>query len=113
MAVYEPISFHSSEDPIIIENGNFAWDRANEEPGAEVQPPTLQNINLRVKEGTLVAIVGSVGAGKSSLVSALCGEMDKISGRVNTKVSFPEEQVTSCEELKVEVVFIVPCLSRL
>lgn len=30
--------------------------------------------------------MGTVGAGKSSLVSAFLGEMDKVSGRVNTKV---------------------------
>ena len=32
--------------------------------------------------GKLVAIVGAVGAGKSSLVSAMLGEMDKLSGEV-------------------------------
>uniref|UniRef100_A0A8D8XGU9 ABC-type glutathione-S-conjugate transporter n=2 Tax=Cacopsylla melanoneura TaxID=428564 RepID=A0A8D8XGU9_9HEMI len=73
------------KDPLVIENGTFTWDRVK--VGEESPPPTLKNINLRVKEGQLVAIVGSVGAGKSSLVSALCGEMDKISGRVNTKGS--------------------------
>jgi ABC-type hemin transport system, ATPase component len=41
-------------------------------------------------QSTRVAIVESVGAGKSSLVSALCGEMDKISGRVNTKVNLSD-----------------------
>jgi len=35
----------------------------------------------------LVAVVGTVGSGKSSLMSAFLGEMDKVSGRVNTKVS--------------------------
>jgi ATP-binding cassette subfamily C (CFTR/MRP) protein 1 len=35
----------------------------------------------------LVAVVGTVGSGKSSLVSAFLGEMDKTSGRINTKVS--------------------------
>jgi len=34
----------------------------------------------------LVAVVGTVGSGKSSLVSSLLGEMDKVSGRANTKV---------------------------
>ncbi|KAL1463596.1 hypothetical protein WDU94_015336 [Cyamophila willieti] len=80
------------KDPLVIENGTFNWDRVK--TGEEAPPPTLKNINLRVKEGQLVAIVGSVGAGKSSLVSALCGEMDKISGRVNTKgtIAFVPQQ---------------------
>ena len=34
-----------------------------------------------------MAVVGQVGAGKSSLVQALLGEMEKISGTVTVKVS--------------------------
>ncbi|KAJ2942610.1 hypothetical protein O0L34_g2077 [Tuta absoluta] len=64
-------------NPILIENGHFAWDESDAEP-------TLKNINLQVPRGSLVAVVGAVGSGKSSLLSALLGEMNKISGRVNT-----------------------------
>jgi ABC-type multidrug transport system ATPase subunit len=39
-----------------------------------------------VEEGSLVAVVGTVGAGKSSLLSALLGEMEKVKGSVNIKV---------------------------
>ncbi|KAJ3108985.1 Multidrug resistance-associated protein 4 [Phlyctochytrium planicorne] len=38
--------------------------------------PVLQNINLTVKKGELVAIIGPVGCGKSSLLNAILGEMD-------------------------------------
>ncbi|KAG1661201.1 Multidrug resistance-associated protein 1 [Nymphon striatum] len=41
---------------------------------------SLNDINLRVKEGEFVAIIGDVGAGKSSLISALNGEMILKSG---------------------------------
>ena len=44
------------------------------------------SINLTVKPGELVAVVGQVGAGKSSLVSALLGEMEKINGYVAMRV---------------------------
>lgn len=37
-----------------------------------------------MKKNNLVAIVGSVGAGKSSVMSALLGEMEKLTGKVNT-----------------------------
>ncbi|KAJ8982895.1 hypothetical protein NQ317_004325 [Molorchus minor] len=57
-----------------MENGTFSWG----------EEPTLHDINIRVKKRSLTAIVGSVGSGKSSLLSAFLGEMDKISGRVNT-----------------------------
>lgn len=64
----------------MIENGSFTW-------GESTEPPILSNINLHISSGQLVAVVGTVGSGKSSLVSAFLGEMDKVGGRVNTKVS--------------------------
>ena len=67
-------------EPIIVENGQFSWE------GSEGSP-MLSNINVRVKPGTLVAVVGPVGSGKSSLLSAILGEMYKQSGFVNTTVS--------------------------
>jgi len=45
------------------------------------------SINLNIKPGQLVAVVGHVGAGKSSLISALLGEMEKITGHVSVKVT--------------------------
>ena len=44
------------------------------------------SIKLCVKEGSLVAVVGSVGSGKTSLLSALLGEMVKVKGQVKVKV---------------------------
>ncbi|XP_060803850.1 multidrug resistance-associated protein 1 isoform X3 [Amyelois transitella] len=63
-------------NPLVIEHGHFSW-------GTEAEP-TLKNINVEIPKGSLVAVVGAVGSGKSSLLSALLGEMNKISGRVNT-----------------------------
>ncbi|XP_058980636.1 multidrug resistance-associated protein 1 isoform X14 [Musca domestica] len=61
--------------PLSIENGTFSWG------DGEI---TLKNINMHVKKNTLCAIVGTVGSGKSSVVQAYLGEMEKISGTVNT-----------------------------
>ncbi|XP_076227008.1 multidrug-Resistance like Protein 1 isoform X3 [Nomia melanderi] len=74
---------HDPSEPhvLLIENGTFTWDAEN------IDKPTLRNINVKVDQGQLVAVVGTVGSGKSSLISALLGEMDKISGKVNTKGS--------------------------
>ena len=47
----------------------------------------IDSINLNIKPGQLVAVVGHVGAGKSSLISALLGEMEKIEGHVVVKVA--------------------------
>ncbi|CAG8625397.1 12375_t:CDS:10 [Gigaspora margarita] len=49
------------------------------------QPPSkfqLCNINVSISHGKLVAIVGSVRSGKSSLLSSLVGEMKRIKGDV-------------------------------
>ncbi|KAJ3146316.1 hypothetical protein HDU89_006302 [Geranomyces variabilis] len=45
--------------------------------------PTLRNISLDIKAGSLVAIVGPVGCGKSSLLNALISEMKRLSGSVS------------------------------
>lgn len=67
-------------NPLVMENGNFSWG----DKDAEL---TLKNITLAVPRGHLVAVVGAVGSGKSSLLSAFLGEMNKTSGRVNTNGS--------------------------
>lgn len=71
----EPARDH--EDAVSVVDGKFTWD--------DPERPTLSNIDLHVKPGQLVAVVGHVGAGKSSLVQALLGEMDKLGGSVAIK----------------------------
>lgn len=44
------------------------------------------SLNIQVPTGALVAVLGPVGCGKSSLVSALLGEMEKLEGKVYVKV---------------------------
>jgi ATP-binding cassette, subfamily C (CFTR/MRP), member 1 len=58
---------------IHIQNAEFKWDPA----GA----PTLSDINFSVAQGELVGVVGVVGSGKSSLLSAILGEMHRSSGK--------------------------------
>ena len=41
----------------------------------QAEKPTLSNINLDIPIGSLVAIVGSTGEGKTSLISAMLGEL--------------------------------------
>ena len=49
-------------------------------PGAE--EPVLQNISLRALPGTVTAVVGSTGSGKSTLTSLICRMYDVTSGAV-------------------------------
>ncbi|KAL2915593.1 hypothetical protein HK105_204778 [Polyrhizophydium stewartii] len=52
-------------------------------PAIEEAPKsTLRNINIAIPRGKLVAVVGSVGSGKSSLLNALVGEMKRVKGTV-------------------------------
>ncbi|KAG0238830.1 hypothetical protein BGX31_003156 [Mortierella sp. GBA43] len=52
--------------------------------GPAVRPlrPVLSDVNLQVSEGSLTAIVGRIGQGKSSLLSAILGELHKQQGSV-------------------------------
>nr|QIT08318.1 putative ABC transporter C family member 2-like protein [Siraitia grosvenorii] len=56
---------------ISIKNGYFSWD-------SEAEKPTLSNINLDIPVGSLVAVVGSTGEGKTSLISAMLGELPPV-----------------------------------
>ncbi|XP_046390511.1 ATP-binding cassette sub-family C member 5-like [Ischnura elegans] len=53
----------------------------------EIPPATLQGINFSLKKGKLVAVCGGVGSGKSSLLSAVMGDMLVVSGRVEVNGS--------------------------
>jgi ABC-type multidrug transport system ATPase subunit len=48
--------------------------------------PVLPSVDFDVKPGQLVAVVGQVGSGKSSLIQALLGEMEKHGGNVALRV---------------------------
>ncbi|OCH94438.1 ABC protein [Obba rivulosa] len=55
-----------------------------EEPEiAGQQPFQVKDVNMAVQRGSLVAIVGSVGSGKSSLLQGLIGEMRQTQGHVS------------------------------
>ncbi|KAK7259662.1 hypothetical protein RIF29_25275 [Crotalaria pallida] len=56
---------------ISIKDGFFSWD-------PEAEKPTLSNINIEIPIGSLVAIVGGTGEGKTSLISAMIGELPPI-----------------------------------
>ncbi|XP_043706474.1 ABC transporter C family member 3-like isoform X1 [Telopea speciosissima] len=63
----------SVEVAVEIVKGNFSWDLHS--PNL-----TLKDLNFRVYHGMRVAVCGSVGSGKSSLLSCILGEVPKISG---------------------------------
>ena len=59
---------------LLLRNSSYSW-RVKEEGKEEEEVTTLANISLEVPTGQLVGIAGGVGAGKSSLISAILGEV--------------------------------------
>ncbi|XP_067675287.1 multidrug resistance-associated protein 1-like [Haliotis asinina] len=65
------------DSAVVIQNGSFVWD--------DERTFVLERVNLTIPKGSLTAVVGAVGAGKSSLLSAILGEMEKLTGHVHVK----------------------------
>ncbi|PRQ51285.1 putative xenobiotic-transporting ATPase [Rosa chinensis] len=70
------LTSQNSDDILKVEKGMFSWN-------PESRIPNLTDVNLEVEWGQKVAVCGSVGAGKSSLLLAILGEIPKISGNVD------------------------------
>uniref|UniRef100_A0A8C3M596 Canalicular multispecific organic anion transporter 2 n=1 Tax=Chrysolophus pictus TaxID=9089 RepID=A0A8C3M596_CHRPC len=93
---------HDELDPNCVERKVIA-------PGKEIGVVLRSAaINLLVPSGALVAVVGHVGCGKSSLVSALLGEMEKLEGEVAVKGSVayvPQQAWIQNATLKDNILF--------
>jgi ATP-binding cassette subfamily C (CFTR/MRP) protein 1 len=83
-----------------VENVDFGWTKAE---------TLLKQIRLNAKKGQLVAILGRVGAGKSSLLTGLLGEMHKLNeGKVNVNGSVayvPQQAWIQNATLKNNILF--------
>lgn len=89
---------------IEIKNATFSWTR-------EFGEVNLDNIDLEIRQGQLVAVVGRVGSGKSSLMSALLGDMYKTSGNVNINGSLayvPQQAWIQNATVRQNIVFVSP-----
>ncbi|KAJ8253888.1 hypothetical protein COCON_G00205000 [Conger conger] len=90
----------ASSNSVVVSNSTFSWSRTD--------PPTLKRISVQIPEGSLVAVVGHVGSGKSSLLSALLGEMHKQEGSVSMRGSVayvPQQAWIQNASLRENIVF--------
>ena len=71
----------SSDAKIMIQMNDsfYNWDVAKEDPSGEKSEgvPTLHSISIKLQKGSLTGIAGLVGSGKSSILSAILGEVGK------------------------------------
>ncbi|KAL0855188.1 hypothetical protein Bca101_060340 [Brassica carinata] len=71
--VVETLPQGGSDIAVEVSNSTLSWDVSSESP-------TLKDINFKVFAGMKVAVCGTVGSGKSSLLSSILGEVPKVSG---------------------------------
>ncbi|XP_071287075.1 ATP-binding cassette sub-family C member 4 isoform X4 [Agelaius tricolor] len=80
---------HGSNENIILHVQDLTcfWDKT-------LETPTLQQISFTVRRGELLAVIGPVGAGKSSLLSAILGELPKDKGSINVtgRIAYVSQQ---------------------
>ncbi|KAI8815898.1 P-loop containing nucleoside triphosphate hydrolase protein [Fimicolochytrium jonesii] len=64
----------TSPAAIKVTDGTFTWSASS--------APALPSLTLSIARSSLVGVVGKVGSGKSSILSALLGDMIKVAGEV-------------------------------
>ncbi|WAR23566.1 MRP4-like protein, partial [Mya arenaria] len=65
-----------AECKVIIDNVSAKWNQ-------ELEQPTLKNVSAKVEAGKLLAVIGPIGAGKSSLLMAVLRELSISHGDVS------------------------------
>uniref|UniRef100_A0A1I8B7Y0 ABC transmembrane type-1 domain-containing protein n=1 Tax=Meloidogyne hapla TaxID=6305 RepID=A0A1I8B7Y0_MELHA len=103
-----------NQDPslpvVSLRDCSFSWTGVNV-PDPNLQ---LQNISLEVQPGELIGIVGRVGSGKSSLLSAIIGEMERMEDkgeavvRAKTVGYAPQQPWIQNKTLRSNVLFDSP-----
>lgn len=76
-------TYEGTQIPVAVrvDNASFAWTPSGS-PNETSSRGQLRNVNITIRKGELVALIGPVGSGKSTLMSALLGELHKESGEV-------------------------------
>ncbi|MBO4420207.1 MAG: ABC transporter ATP-binding protein [Lachnospiraceae bacterium] len=71
-----------AENPIELDNPKGRIELKNVSFGYEVNRPVLKELNLEIKEGSMLGIVGRSGAGKTTLVNLISRMYDPQEGQI-------------------------------
>ncbi len=77
----------------------------------DINQPTFANVTVHVRPGELLAIIGSVGSGKSSVLMSILGELPLESGRISVrgKVAYaPQEAWAFVATVRENILFGAP-----
>ncbi len=79
----EESEIHNPENPIYeIKDGDIVFDHVNFQYSADADEPVLKDINLHIKSGETIGIIGSTGSAKTSLVNLISRLYDVTEGSV-------------------------------
>ncbi|XP_052568820.1 ATP-binding cassette sub-family C member 2 isoform X3 [Peromyscus californicus insignis] len=90
----------NSDKAVQFSDASFTWDRDLD--------ATIRDVNLDIKPGQLVAVVGTVGSGKSSLIAAMLGEMENVHGHITiqgTTAYVPQQSWIQNGTIKDNILF--------
>ncbi len=79
----EKPELHNPENPVYeVENGDIDFDNVGFKYSKKAKKNALNNINLHIKSGQTVGIIGGTGSGKSSLVQLIPRLYDATEGEI-------------------------------
>ena len=90
------------ENPVMeIKNGDISFENVNFSYKKDVKTPVLKDINLEIKSGQTIGVIGGTGSAKSSLVNLLSRLYDVTDGSV--KIGGVDVREYDIETLRDEV----------
>ncbi len=79
----EESDLYNPKDPVMeVRDGGIDFDNVDFAYNAEAKEPVLKNINLHIKPGETIGIIGSTGSAKTSLVNLISRLYDVTEGSV-------------------------------
>ncbi|KAF9583122.1 hypothetical protein BGW38_010208 [Lunasporangiospora selenospora] len=90
----------SDKYALLVKDATYSWNKSSQ--------AVIKDISFALKKNALLSIIGRVGSGKSSLIAALCGDLERVSGeiRIRGTVAFvPQQAWIMNDTLRNNIVF--------